>query len=114
MTGFGQRLVQFAGVLAAAAGVVRLAAALAADNRRDLLDDFSGLNFRGELGRDRGDQRNTAAMRTAAENDDAFETALQRVGHRLEKIAVHAAEIVNDGRYAVDGLDFFEQIAGGV
>jgi len=46
---FRQRFVQPTGVLAAAAGVVGLAAALAAHNRRDLLDDFSGLNFRREI-----------------------------------------------------------------
>ena len=36
-------------ILPAAAGVVRLAAAFAAHNRRDLLDDFAGLNFRREF-----------------------------------------------------------------
>jgi hypothetical protein len=39
-----QRLVQLRRVLAAAARVVRLAAAFAADDRRNLLDDFSGLH----------------------------------------------------------------------
>ena len=68
-----QRLVQFVRVLAAAAGVVRLAAAFAAHNRRNLLDDFAGLGLGGEFGRDRRNQRHAAAMRTAAEHNHAFE-----------------------------------------
>lgn len=44
-----QRLIQFGCVLAAAAGVVGLAAAFAADDRCNRLNDFAGLNFRGEL-----------------------------------------------------------------
>ena len=47
---FGQRLVEPACVLAAAASVVRLAAALAADNRCNRLNNFSGLNFCREIG----------------------------------------------------------------
>ncbi len=45
-----QRFIQLAGVLAAAAGVFGFAAALAADDRCDLLDDFAGLHLRGEVG----------------------------------------------------------------
>ena len=41
---FCQRLIDPRRVFAAAAGVVGLAAALAADNRGDLLDEFSGLD----------------------------------------------------------------------
>ena len=110
---FCQRLVQFAGVLAAAAGVVRLPAAFAADDRRDLLDDFSGLNFRREIRRDGGDQRNHA-VRHAAEDNHAFEPAFQRVGDGLQEVAIGGTEIVNDRGHAVDGLDFFEQVAGGI
>jgi hypothetical protein len=40
-----QSLVQFAGVFAAAAGIVGSAAAFAPDNRGDLLNDFPGLNL---------------------------------------------------------------------
>ena len=76
MPGFSQRFIQLARVLAAAAGVVRLAATLAAHDRRDLLDDFASLDFRGEFRRDRGNQRHTAPMRPAAQDNDAFETAL--------------------------------------
>ena len=56
----GQRLVQFAGILAAAAGVVRFAAAFAADNRRNLLNDFAGLNLPDEIRRDRRDERHAS------------------------------------------------------
>ena len=45
----GQRFVQFARILAAAAGLVGLAAAFAADDGGDGLNDFPGLHFGGEL-----------------------------------------------------------------
>ncbi len=45
-----ERFAELRGVLAAAAGVVGLAAALAADDRRDGLDDLPGLRLRGEVG----------------------------------------------------------------
>ena len=44
-----QRFIQLARVLAATAGVVGLAAAFAADDRSNLLNDFTGLHFRGEV-----------------------------------------------------------------
>ena len=47
---FRQCLVQFAGVFAAAARVIRPAPALAADDGRNLLNDFARLNSLRELG----------------------------------------------------------------
>ena len=73
--GLGEGFVQFGRVFAAAAGIVRFAAAFAADNRRDLLNDFAGLNYCREVGRDRGNQRDTSGMRASAKNNDAFEAA---------------------------------------
>lgn len=104
---FSQRLIQFARVLAAAARVVGLAAAFAAHDRRNLLNNFARLNFRCELRRDRRHQRHALAMATAKHNHP-FEAALQRIGHSLEKIAIGGAEVVDDYRHAIDGLDFFE------
>ena len=45
-----ERFVELARVLAAAAGVVGFAATFAADDGRDGLNDFPGLDFRGEVG----------------------------------------------------------------
>src|ERR1051326_1539841 len=91
----GQRLVQLAGVFAAAAGVVRLAAAFAADHGGDLLNDFARLNFRGEIGRNRGDEGH-GVISDAAEYDHPFESALQRVRDGLQEITVRVAEVVDD------------------
>jgi hypothetical protein len=99
-------------VLAAAAGVVRLAAAFAADNRRDLLDDFAGLNFRREIRARPRDQRTApfaAPPRTITPLNRPFNESAMAC-----RKSPSAAEIVNDGGHAVDGLDFFEQVARGV
>ena len=53
---FVERFGQFGWILAASARVVRLAAAFAADDGGDGLNDFAGLNFRGELRADARDQ----------------------------------------------------------
>ena len=60
------------------------------------LDDFAGLHLRREIRRHGRDERDRA-VRRAAQHDDALEPAFQRVGDRLQKVAVHAAEIVDDG-----------------
>ena len=72
-----QSFIQLAAIFSTATRVVRLAAAFAADDRRDLLDDFSGLDFRREFRRDRRNQHHALAARSAAQNNHAFETALQ-------------------------------------
>jgi len=50
-----QGLRDFTGIFAAAAGAFRAAAAFAADDRGDGLDDFAGLDFIREIGRHGGD-----------------------------------------------------------
>lgn len=52
-----QGFIQLACIFAAAAGVVGFAAAFAADDGRDGLDDFAGLNARGVFRGYRGDER---------------------------------------------------------
>src|SRR5438552_1325776 len=83
----GQSLIQFAGILAAAPGVVRPAPAFAAHNGRNLLDDFARLHLGGKLGR-HGRDEGDGVVRVAAEDNNALESALERVGDRLEKFAV--------------------------
>src|SRR5262245_11622106 len=102
--GLRQRFVHFGHVLAAAAGVVGFAAAFAADDGGDLLDDFSGLDFGGEFWRNRGDQGDRAVC-SATKDDYTFEEAFQLIDHALERVAV-SVEPLDERRDAVDRCGF--------
>ena len=56
----------------------------------------------------------TAPFAAPPKHDHAFEPAFQRIRDRLQKIAVHAADIVNDRRNAVHRLNALQQFARGV
>ena len=70
--GCGESVGNPGGVFAAAAGGFRAAAAFAADDRGDGLDDFAGLDFGCEIGRDGGDEADVA-IEGAGEQDCAVE-----------------------------------------
>ncbi len=90
------------GILACAARHVGTAAPLPADERGGLLNQFASLEFRGEIGRDNGDEGDLAA-RGAREENDAAERAFQCVPDRLELVAGRAGNVLDDRWRAVDG-----------
>ena len=69
-----QRGFELVGILAAAAGEVGFAAAFAADDGGDGLDDLAGLDF-GLVVLVHVGSEDDGAVKSAAEDDDAFELA---------------------------------------
>ena len=109
----GQRFVELCKLLAAAARIVRAAAALATDNRCDGLDYFARLELLGEFGRN-GCQERDGAVGGAAEHDDTLKVAFQSVGYCLKKVPVPRPQILDDGLDGAErlnlGADILEQM----
>ena len=72
------------------------AGGLATDDGGDGLNDLAGLDFCLVILRDGGDEGDAAATRRA-QDDDAIEDALERIGHGHGVVAVDIAEVGDDG-----------------
>ena len=114
--GLGERGGDAIGMRSAALGEFGPAAALAADERRDGLDDFSRLDFFRELGRDGGEERDLAFL-DGGEDDDALPLGLERVGEVGQVIGGLIVDDMDDdgdggnlGRFG----DEFDGIGGGL
>src|SRR6266487_2652879 len=82
-----ESLVDFGNIFARAARAFRAPAAFAADDRRDLLNQFIGFNFRGEFFRDGRDQCDISILR-ARKKDWTSKFWLKRIGNRLKQVSI--------------------------
>ena len=90
-----QRGFELVGILAAAAGEVGFAAAFAADDGGDGLDDLASLDFALVLFGDAGDEGDAATTR-CGEDDDAVKSTLQGFRDTDGVVSIHITEIDDD------------------
>ena len=90
-----QRGFELVGILAAAAGEVGFAAAFAADDGGDGLDDLAGLDFALVLFGDAGDEGD-ATTAGGGEDDNAVEGAFEGFGHADGVVGIHVTEVDDD------------------
>src|SRR6266566_7604444 len=98
--GLAQSLCQPRGLFASAPRIVRTPAPFAADDGSNRLDNFAGLNPGSEFRRNGRDQRHRVVS-NAAQDNDAFELALERICHSLQIIAIGRTKVLDDRAQAV-------------
>ena len=88
-----QHLVDLRRALAAGLGEVRAAAAAAADDGRELLDDLAGLEPAGEVLRDRDDHLHLAVVVRRQDHDAAADARAEGVGQPAQRVLVEPVDL---------------------
>ena len=108
---FREGSIDLAHILAAAAGEVGFAAAFAADDGGDGLDDFTGLDLGLVVFADVGHEGDVSAA-CGSEDDHAAELAFERIVQRHGVIGIHIAEVGDDEVAFGGGEEVFGFAAG--
>src|SRR5438046_456560 len=96
LTRFRQGLIEFGWIFASAASELRTATAFAADDRRDDLNDFAGLNLFREVRRDFSHHR-SGAVGYGTEHGYAFEVGGEGFQNHLQEVAFGSAKVLHNG-----------------